>query len=275
MIQNRPYREILQRLTNTLSWGQYDGNNSSRGGWGYGMQNGTQDGSVMGWVFLGLLDAEAVGIEVPDWVITEAAFSITAGWNTNGSWDYNPNGPTVQGSFTGMPKGGIPLQGMFMTGEIGGSRVNTTVGYISTRWNAAGPVAPDTQGGTCGTNQNFGCSYSMFNNFKGLQLQNVSSLAGVNRAAGPGAIGLNDWLANYEDWFVNNQQNPLLNNGGHWIMTFSPHGNDTNGNVAVAELILSGVALVLPDEDKFATVGLSPASASATEGGTHTVTAKA
>ena len=275
LIRNKTYREILQRLTNTLSWGQYDGNNLSRGGWGYGMQSGTQDGSVMGWVILGLLDAESVGIEVPDWVKTEAAFSITAGWNNNGSWDYNPNGPTVQGSFTGMAKAGIPLQGMFMTGEVGGSRVDTTVGYISDRWNAPGRVPPDTQTALCGQNQNFGCSYAMFNNFKGLQLQNVRSFAGVNRSAGPGAIVENDWLAHYEDWFVNNQVNAQANNGGHWNMRFSPHGNNTNGNVAIAELILSGVALVLPDGDKFATVGLSPALASATEGGTHTVIAKA
>src|SRR5262249_39451108 len=48
-----------------------------------------------------------------------------------------------------------------------------------------------------------------------------------------------------------------------------------NITAAVAEIILSPVALVLPDEDKFATVGLSPATDTATVGGNHTVTAHA
>ena len=286
--RNKTYKEILQRLSNTLAWGQLDGVGSSRGGWGYSLNAGIQDGSVMGWAILGLLDAQAVNIEVPDWVEDELVHSITSGLNhclpvppnplpnpnCNGSWDYNPNGPTIQGSFTGMPKGGIPLQGMFYTGEVSGGRVELVKRYISDRWNAATRVLPDTQTNPCGIHQNFGCAYSMFNNFKGLQLQNVPTLPGVNRAAGPGAIVANDWLASYEDWLVNNQgQGPT---GGSWPMRFSPHSTaDTFGNSAIAELILSGVALVLPDADRFATVGLSVDFSSLVEGGTVTLTAHA
>ena len=274
-IRGKTYKEILQRMANTLSHGQIDINAPDRGGWGYGMNTSTLDGSVMGWAILGLLDAQAATIAVPDWVKTELAFGITGAWNTNGSFDYDADGNPAGHVYTGMDKAGISLQGRFMTGEIGGLRVNATRDYISARWNTAGRLAPDSAYWNCGSHNNRGCSYSMFNNFKGLQLQGISTLPGVGRAAGPGIIPANDWHADYEDWFVNNQVNPTLAAGGHWNMTFSGFANDTNANVAIAELILSGVALVLPDADKFATVGLSPATATAVEGGTHTIVAKA
>jgi VCBS repeat-containing protein len=273
--QGKTYREILQRLANTLSHGQIDSNTPSRGGWAYGMNSAPLDGSVMGWAILGLLDAQAATIVVPDWVSTELAYGITGAWNSNGSFDYNADGLPGSHIYSGMEKAGIALQGMFMHGEVGSARANTTAGYISARWNTAGRVAPDNASWNCGSNNNKSCSYSMFNNFKGLKLQGIATLPGVPRAAGPGIIPANDWHADYEDWFVNNQQIPAVNNGGYWNMTFSNFGNDTNANVAIAELILSGVALVLPDEEKFATVGLSPATATAVEGNSHTLTAKA
>jgi hypothetical protein len=229
----------------------------------------------MGWAILGLLDAKAATIVVPDWVTSELAFGITGAWNSNGSFDYDADGNAAAQNQTGMEKAGIGLQGMFMAGEVGSARVNTTAGYISTRWNTAGRLAPDSAGWNCGSNNNKRCAYSMFNNFKGLKLQGIPTLPGVGRGAGPGIIPANDWHADYEDWFVNNQQAPATITGGFWNMQFSNFGQDTNANVAIAELILSGVALVLPDGDKFATVGLSPATATAVEGGTHTVTAKA
>jgi VCBS repeat-containing protein len=272
---NMTYREILQRLSNALAWGQTDQNGAGRGGWGYNFNQGNFDGSTVGWALLGLMDAEAAGIEVPSWVKTEFAFGLTGALNNNGSLDYGANGSAVSHANPNLEKAGIGLQGMFFIGEIGGARADLTQDYISDRWNS-GRLGTDYTGWSCGAIPNRGCGYAMFNNFKGLKLQNIQTLPGVTRPAGPGAIPAGDWYADYQDWLVNNQTNPTLTTGGNWAgMLFGPISTSIDAAAALAELILSPVALVLPDADKFATVGLSPTYATAVEGNTHTVTAKA
>jgi hypothetical protein len=56
-------------------------------------------------------------------------------------------------------------------------------------------------------------------------------------------------------------------------MGFSCCASGTALTAAIAELILSPVALVAPDPGLFSTVGLSPATANYPVGGSHTVTA--
>ncbi|TPW12862.1 MAG: hypothetical protein FD127_2387, partial [Acidimicrobiaceae bacterium] len=284
----KSYGEILQRLSNALAWGQGDGVSTQtnggvgRGGWIYNFNTNEFDGSTVGWALLGFLDAEAAGTVVPAWVKTEFLFGLNNALNDNGSLDYRGNGnPANTGSSTGghyatnLEKAGVGLQGMFFVGETSGARVNLTKGYISDRW-SSGRLGVDYVGWNCAAIPNRGCAYAMFNNFKGLKLQGITSLPGVTRPAGPGSIPANDWYADYQDWLVANQTAPTTTAGGHWgTMIFSAIANGTMVNAAIAELILSPVALVLPDEDKFSTVGLSPATNTAVEGGTHTVTAKA
>jgi hypothetical protein len=120
----------------------------------------------------------------------------------------------------------------------------------------------------------------MFNNFKGLKLQNVSTLPGVNRSTHAwrflGSTGLeDDWYADYQDWFVANQSAPTTTSGGTWgpTMNFSCCANGDFLETAIAELVLAPVALVAPDAQKFATVGLSPLVASNPVGTDHTVIA--
>jgi hypothetical protein len=83
-----------------------------------------------------------------------------------------------------------------------------------------------------------------------LKLYGVSALEGVGRAAGPGTIPENDWWAEYQDWLVANQGSPGSVTGGFWStidgMYWSCCDNDTNGITAIAELILSPVALIRP-----------------------------
>jgi hypothetical protein len=142
---------------------------------------------------------------------------------------------------------------------------------------------------SCGSNkQNKGCAYAMFNLFKGLKLQGITTLASSTRGAGPGPIPAGDWYAEYVDWLLDNQTSPTTTTGGGWIggagedgvannvyLNFSCCYNDNSVGAAMAELILSPVALIAPDPGKFATVGLSQLTSTNVVGSPHTVTATA
>src|SRR5262249_12476469 len=111
--------------------------------------------------------------------------------------------------------------------------------------------------------------------FKGLKLQGVTTLPGVNRPAGPGAQPANDWYADYQDWAVANQDTPNTLTGGSWVMGFSCCSNDQAAGTRIVGLVLSPVALVLPSPNLFSTVGLSQTTTKSVIGDTHTVTANA
>ena len=160
--------------------------------------------------------------------------------------------------------------------------------YINARWGGV-PLAGDYTA-TCTASQNKGCAYAMFNIFKGFKLQGITTLPNVGRPAGPGAIPANDWYADYVDWLVNNQRQPQVTSGGGWNLSAGPNrfggttiplvwsnccGHTDVRASALAELILAPVALVLPDPDRFSTVGLSPATSTGLNFTSHTVTAEA
>ena len=174
-----------------------------------------------------------------------------------------------------MAKNGIGVQALFYAGKIGIGDAQVLAGRngINSRWNA--PVTGDNYNcPSAGFHK--GCGYAMFNVFKALKLHGITTLPNVNRAAGPGTIPANDWYADYIDWLLANQSNPTSLTGGNWPgLDFSCCGSDSAGEVALAELILSPVALIAPDPTLFSTVGLSPATALLAPGGNHTVTATA
>ncbi len=282
----KTYGEILQRLVNSLAWGQNDGAFAGRGGWDYNFNNpGRADGSTIGWDVLALLDASAAGATVPAWVISEfqALFNTGGILNNDGSFDYVADGLPGSGSSAGPQKSGIGLQGLFLIGETAGPRVTAVMNNINSWWNgAAGGIGQNSWG--CGggipgvgfpNDTNKGCAYSMFNNFKGLKLQNIVTLPNVGRPAGPGAQPANDWHADYQDWLVANQSAPTTAAGGSWgpVMGFSCCSSGDALESAIAELILSPVALVAPDPILFASVGLGPLTATNAVGTDHTVTA--
>ena len=277
-VAGKTYGEILQRLVNGMAFGQGE-SGFGRGGWAYSFNAGNTDGSTIGWNVLALLDAAAAGITVPSFVKTEFVnFAIPFGLNNDGTFDYTAgNNPALaQGTArANMAKNGIGVQAMFYADMIGlgHSRVLAGRNAISNRWNA--PVSGDNY--PCGNNtHNKGCGYAMFNVFKALKLQGITTLPGVDRPAGPGDIPAGDWYADYVDWLLTNQSAPTTLTGGHWpTLSFSCCGEGVVGTAALAELILSPVALITPDPTLFSTIGLGPTTALLPPGGSHTVTATA
>jgi hypothetical protein len=272
----KTYGEILQRLVNALAWGQNDSGNG-RGGWDYNFNSTRGDGSTLGWDILALLDASAAGATVPGWVISELSglLSVPGGGilNSDGSWDYVANG-ALTNSNVGPQKNGIGLQGLFLISETTGARVSAVTTNVNSWWSGVGGIGGDVWGCPGAATMNKGCAYTMYNNFKGLKLQNIVTLASVGRPAGPGAQPANDWHADYQDWLVANQTSPTATTGGNWgTMGFSCCGNGSSITAAIAELILSPVALVAPDPVLFATVGLGPLTSTNPVGTDHTVTA--
>jgi hypothetical protein len=271
----KTYGEILQRLVNAMAWGQND-SGTGTGGWYYTFNSTVLDGSTMGWTTLALLDAAAAGATIPAFVKTQYEIGFKCALNTNGSFDYNGDcNPAGDFSGIGSPaKGGTGLLGMFYLGNpVAPATVATIASYINGWWSGSGGIGGN-YANCSGGGGNKGCAYAMFNNFKGLKLQGITTLPSVGRAAGPGAQPANDWYADYQDWLVANQTAPATTAGGNWNgLAFSCCATGTSISAAMAELILSPVALVAPDPTLFSTVGLSPLSAVNPVGTNHTVTA--
>ena len=291
-VVNKSYSEILQRLVNSTIWGQQD-SGVGRGGWIYGFNGGGSDGSTNGWDIFGLLAASAAGATVPGWVNTEfAGFALPNGLNNDGSFDYQADGNRASDNSVNVAKTGVGIQGMFFAGRpLNDPDLLNALQYISDRWNSTNANALG-QSFVCGNSTfNKGCAYGMFNVFKGLRFYGVQTLPGVGRAAGPGPIPANDWYADYADYLLTNQNAPTTLTGGNWgpgavsaasNLYFSSQTTNEPAEAALALLILSPVALVLPDPGQFSTVGLqqgnplstNPATNPVTNPpGTHTVTA--
>lgn len=258
--------EVAQRLMNTVAWGQNDGGAgcTGRGGWFYSLTNNgcvTSDGSTVGWNVLALLDAGASGVAVAPFVSSEFAFDMASSGNSDGSFDYNADNNPAADSLPNLARAGIYLQSLFYRGVVlGDPRVTAATKAINDRWTAG---LPGDYTATCGVGQNKGCSYGMYNAFKGLKLYGIASLTAAS-----------DWYGEYQDFLVTTQTAPTTTTGGSWsAMQFSCCYSSVLFNAAIAELILAPVALIAPDPTLFSTVGLSPINAVNPVGTDHTVTA--
>ena len=275
-VVGKTYREVLQRILNAVAYNQCDSPGPARGGWGYGENSCGSDSSVVGWDLLALFDGTSAGAVSPPEVKSEFGVIGGVGGNihaleghrndTDGSFDYTANSSEVADDGIGknLAKTAIGLQALFYVGETSGARVDLTTAEINKWWLMSGSSEAPPAGAAyaCSNGKyNKGCGYGMFNAFKALKLQGISTLSNVGRPAGPGAIPANDWYADYVDWLIANQTDPTAATGGYWAaMFFSSSGNGTSGNAALAELILSPVALISPDPTLFGSVGLSQGS---------------
>lgn len=266
------YKEVAQRISNAVVWGQADPNTGGWGGWQYGLDNGASDGSAIGWNVLGLLDAAAFGVLVPAHVGPELEHEIAQTTNATGSMGY-----TVAGSIPNTAKTGVRLQALSLIGvpiggtsSIGTVTPQTSIDYIDTGFNLGGSCVWGSNHPTGSPNLVNGknCIYSTFNVFKGLKLYGVTTLPSVTRAD-------KDWHKDYQVFLAGVQASPTTTSGGSFSL--SAFGFSTAGNTALALLVLSPTALILPDPVKFATIGLGPLTAVNILPGddTHTVTAHA
>jgi hypothetical protein len=245
------YLEVAQRLVNTIAWGQAD-SGYGQGGWRY-TPNIDSDGSAIGWNVLGLIDAQAFGATIPAaptyldlrGELEKEIASLTGHPATNaqalGSLGYTA-------PLAGTPRAGIRLQALQLVGGIALAGLpptapavtpQDTVDYINSNWN--------NDGTNCYYNAEFnkGCLYAMFNTFKGLKLYGVNTLPAVARAD-------QDWHRDYQAYLVGRQVAPGSSTGGSWANeTFSSTGQQTIGETALALLILSDSATILPDEIVF------------------------
>ena len=267
-VAGRTFGEILQRQANTITWGMGD-SGTARGGFGYVHNHNIGDGSTAGWGVLALLDAEAAGATIPPWVRPDVNNYANTGLNPDGSLKYQLD--FWYDGQSNFAKTGIALQLMhFINRPAGDAQAASAANLLSSFWNTG--YSTDGFNGS-----NKAHAYGMFNAFKGLKLRGIQTLPGVGRPAGPGSIPANDWHADYQDHLVSTQVAPTTDSGGYWHFAngFSYCGPcDLGGGfvhfTAIAELILSPVALVLP-----ANLTLSPATATNPVGTNHTVTANA
>jgi hypothetical protein len=269
-VAGRTYGEIAQRQANTIMWGMGD-SGTARGGFYYYHNANLGDGSTAGWAVLALLDAEAGGATIPAWVRNDVANYALTGISSDGSLKYQLDYGDTQSNFA---KVGIALEVQkFINTAAGDAKVISAENLLGSHWNTG--YFNDFFDGS-----NKGHAYGMFNAFKGLKLYNIQNLSGVGRAAGPGPILADDWHADYQDFLVAHQNVQNDPNGGDFLFpsgfshcgTCSDFGAGTQGFTAIAELILSPVALVVP-----AHLTLSPLTATNTlpADNTHTVTAVA
>jgi hypothetical protein len=270
------YLEVAQRLSNTVVWGQADPNTGGWGGWQYGLDNGASDGSAVGWNVLGLLDAAAFGVVVPAHVPGELQHEIAQTTAANGGMGY-----TVWNSFPNTAKTGVRLQAMHLMGvpingtsPIGTVTPQASIDYINDGW---------TGGTTGGCNwgntwhpygspwrvQHWTCIYSTFNVFKGLKLYGIATLPASTRAD-------KDWHKEYQMNLVGIQTAPNTTAGGHFG-GLNAHSFANQGDTALALLVLSSTALILPDPVTFSQIGLQPFTETniLPDDDEHTVTAHA
>jgi hypothetical protein len=281
-VAGKTFAEILQRMVNAQAWGQSDGSGAGEGGWRYGFNDGSSDGSTAGWNILGFLDAQGAGATVPPWVKTEYAKALANGLNDTGSYDYIADNSRLAENNPNIAKTGVGIQGMFWTGRpASDTDAQHAATYISDRWNTTTANAMGQVFNCSNGTFNKGCSYAMFNVFKGLRFYGIQTLPGVSRPAGPGPIVANDWYADYVDYLLANQTNPTSTSGGSWgTLGWSCCDTNTFGSSSLALLILAPVTLVPPDPTKFASVGLLQGNPLSTNPATnivgtqHTVTAQ-
>ncbi len=263
-LQNKTYAEILQRMSNVLIWGMGDSGNGI-GTWTYSFNGTSGDGSTIGWAILGLLDAESAGAYVPSWVRPYFLSGFEKILNTTGSIDYTADGYGNSESSPGPEKNGIALQGMYFAGvnsvtvalSTGGTAnvsLETARNLITSWWSGSGGLSGNNWSCDVAATKNFGCAYTMFNNFKGLSLQGITSLPSFTSGATT-YPAVADWKQEYQDWLIWNQTRSTattssaksiasIQAGTTTVVTSTAHGYPRGARVAITGTTGTGSTLL-------------------------------
>ena len=189
----KTYGEILQRLVNALAWGQNDVWQRPAAA---GITTSTTPAVPTG--------PRSAGTRSRCWMRPRPARRCPPGsrlsmrfcsafqWrhlNTDGSFDYNGDGNPA-GDYSGIgarQKDGIGLQGLFYLARPRRAAA-VSRGYDQHQRLVVGVGGIGGNYGNCGwrRRRNKGCAYTMFNNFKGLKLQGITTLPNVGAARRPG-----------------------------------------------------------------------------------------
>jgi hypothetical protein len=183
-IAGRTYKSVLEDVVDYIAYAQQEGTSGYAGGWRYGANYGSSDGSVTQWPALGLGEAQGPpwNIIAPAWVKTRMGY-----WN---NYDQNPSsggfGYTGPYDWVNVAKTGAGIAGMSYSGT--GGNLTNAVNYLNNNWGATGYDYG-----------NKGDHYAMYAVKKGMEFAGLSTVGG------------HDWQAEYDQWLVDNQ-----NGAGYW-----------------------------------------------------------
>ncbi len=194
-IAGRTYKSVLEDIVDFIAYAQQEGTSGAAGGWRYGANYGSSDGSVTQWPVLGLGEAQNPpwNISAPAWVKTRMHIWSAYDQNANGGYGY-----TWYGEWVNVAKTGAGIAGIAYAGP-GGGDLTKAVNYLNNNWGASGYDYG-----------NKGDHYAMYAVKKGMEYAGLST------------IGTHDWQAEYDQWLVDNQRATGYWDGSVRIPTGTP-----------------------------------------------------
>lgn len=219
------FYEVLEDCVDWVAWAQTDAG-YGRGGWDYVPHNNTGDGSdnsITQWPVIGLMAAEAWGIDAPDWVRSELEHYWLATTQNANTGCYGYTGPTS-----------VTAGGFFAT--TAAALINLTYCGVPTtdpRW------ANGAQ-----------CICTKWNELPGVgNIENLYAMYGLMKAAmlaEPDVIWDfcgHEWQPEYDRWLIDNQVLP----DGYWMGQYAlPWNVGAHNRVLATEFALLILQKIIP-----------------------------
>ncbi len=240
------YYKYIRNMADQWMYAQTEGSAIYRGGWHYSINTanyGSMDNSTTQWGALDLHAAEVLGFEVPSWVKTELAVTLSQSQNANGGFSYMDNY-----SWLNVTKTAAGIGSLVLTGATTATySVDTAMGYINTHW-------ADAYDGNNWTGPLNGNLYAMYGVAKAMRT--------INGGAGNQFIRGHDWYAEYADHLLNNAS-WKQNSNGSWPRNASYYPSAAMGdplNSSLAILVLTKGVIVAPPVAVIAPISSRPSN---------------